>query len=1145
MFTTNQLTREARQILITEVEKGSPSDGLIQVGDVILGLNGEHFSRDARRSFGEALDIAEPKGRLDLLVWRPDPSAKTRTGTTQTISIPLPKQIPFAESAPFDCERSRQLMNASLDRVEAMVQKGQIGRLGENLLALLAGGRPEHLQLVRDYLHKEEWASPDYTIGLETGGLVVWKNGIRGLVLSEYYLLTEDEYVLPALKEHAVKVAMGQGGNGTWGHGFAWLTYNDGQMNGVLKGYGGLNLAGLPCLLNMTLAERCGITDPHIEAGLDRGLTFFSSFVGHGTIGYGYHRPSLDIYNNGHNGYGSNGKNAIASLIYAAAGDKKVSNYFSMLMTSSYDESEYGHAGNTFKQFWEMMGVNAGGPEAVIAYHKKRRWYYALGRGWDGRIMYQKLGGYYGGVTVNLDASRVMRNALPLRKLMITGRDAKQDLWLSTEQVQEAIKAGSWHHADYSQYSNDELIAALDCWLPGGREWIAMELAKREGVVPSLMKTLTSDVADQRAGACAALGYQREKAAPAVDGLIACLSDSAPQVQVAASHALMRVGKPAYRAVPEMMKVITTLNEKEPLEPVLQAMAYCLSAPPSRWAPLYFDGILSTMPQDPNPLKDMDREILYPALRRLISANSARVRLCGTSLFRLLEEEDVVALGSEIYAATRYRAPNMPMFEDLARREGMDLMEKFHIIEGVGLTTHSLITPKWGSQWREPHHFEVLQRYGQAAESALPELKQNRWARRASPSRELLEATISTIENDRESRNSRSLLDMVENDFQANLPENAQDDQLVTHCRESIAERPHAHLRRIAALRILVNKLGEASAPDLADALKQPSDLLREHVIDLACGLKASRALAHHWETFLKNTSDPQQLKGLLRLVGRTRHAGMDLIIPFLDHADEQVRRTAMLALGDYGGKPALDLLMQRLGDTLNNRELRDLETALSHCYQSIDNPMATWPKETLPRVRASLVMAYGLMDTTQVVEDLLSLLEEDSGLVRTTVLDRLALSHQSGIIDRMLPIAQKEMDARRRHELLTVIFQRIICESEADRDTVSDLQSLMMCCQDRRMQEDILAELTWFPNEQALSLISDFIQQTAGENQVLINAAAQAAVDVCRQLNETSVPKGKMAILLESVLQKKISEELADEARQLLAGYAQPQHAK
>jgi hypothetical protein len=56
-------TSEARQILITGVEKGSPADGVLETNDVILGVNGKAFGGGARVALGQAVTEAESEMR--------------------------------------------------------------------------------------------------------------------------------------------------------------------------------------------------------------------------------------------------------------------------------------------------------------------------------------------------------------------------------------------------------------------------------------------------------------------------------------------------------------------------------------------------------------------------------------------------------------------------------------------------------------------------------------------------------------------------------------------------------------------------------------------------------------------------------------------------------------------------------------------------------------------------------------------------------------------------------------------------------------------------------------------------------------------------------------------------------------------------
>jgi len=98
-------TAEARQILITKVEKGSPADGVLEVGDVILGVGGKPFDSDPRRALGQAITEAEKtanKGLLKLIRWR--------KGTKEEVAVPLKVMGSYSDTAPFDCPKSKQIL---------------------------------------------------------------------------------------------------------------------------------------------------------------------------------------------------------------------------------------------------------------------------------------------------------------------------------------------------------------------------------------------------------------------------------------------------------------------------------------------------------------------------------------------------------------------------------------------------------------------------------------------------------------------------------------------------------------------------------------------------------------------------------------------------------------------------------------------------------------------------------------------------------------------------------------------------------------------------------------------------------------------------------------------------------------------------
>src|SRR5438067_260622 len=59
IYTANGHSHDARQILITDVAKGSPADGVLAKDDVILGVEGKVFTDDARVQFANAIAFAE------------------------------------------------------------------------------------------------------------------------------------------------------------------------------------------------------------------------------------------------------------------------------------------------------------------------------------------------------------------------------------------------------------------------------------------------------------------------------------------------------------------------------------------------------------------------------------------------------------------------------------------------------------------------------------------------------------------------------------------------------------------------------------------------------------------------------------------------------------------------------------------------------------------------------------------------------------------------------------------------------------------------------------------------------------------------------------------------------------------------------
>jgi HEAT repeat protein len=1118
MYVKRLMTHEARQILVTEVDAGSPSEGVLEEGDVILGVGGKPFDSDARKCLGAAIDEAEKeenKGILQLTRWRPVKDATPRQGKVEEVKITLPVMGGYSTTAPYDCPKSATIRDEALRHVIAGAAKKDFGKLGECALALMAVGGPDHMRMVREYLHEAKWAKPDFEISLESGGLVCWGYGIHTLIMTEYYLATGDEYVLPAIREHAVKIAMGQSSGGLWGHGFAWTSKNDGRLHGSLGGYGALNLAGLPCLLSMILARKCGVEHPEIDAAIERACRFFREFVGRGTIGYGYHRPSLDHYNNGRNGFSSNGKNAIAGLVFSVLGEGEVSNYYAKLITSSYDEREYGHAGNSFNVFWGMLGANCGGPRAAAAFHRETRWYNALTRKGDGSVNFQQLGGYYGGATLDLAAAHVLANAVPLRKLYITGREPNRSLWLDEAQVKEAVDAGRWHWADYDAMSVDELVAALDCWSPGAREWIAKALGEKAGdSVAPLLKALGSDSAHLRAGACTAFGYQRERAASAVPALVKALSDKESTVRVAASYALMRVGAPARNAIPDMFKAVVTTEEEGPLQATLQAMSFSLGSDGAGTAPLYFTGILASTPEGENPLDGMDRDILYPAIARLSRSRSGRIRGCGVYAFKYFNREDIKMMAQEIYDVTASKAPDFVMFAERPRCHGMDLMARFDITDGVKLCADSLIGGGWGGFWREPHHFHTLQAYGRLARSELTRLKAARWSRRDGEKRAILEETIRAIESDEREVNPVSLLDLVGERVETELTAVDGNRACAALCRELITRDPEDHLQHAVALRKLVAMRGSGAFGDILSGLESPGEFVRAEAVALGSELEGF-CMGWRWRRALRNAESAQKAGVFRVLAARGDRKVLDDAIQCLAHEDEAVQIAAIKLAGELGGLDEAAILAVLLGKGFEGEVRAAMEAAVAAICRTTAGE--GWALRLVVEMlasaddaqRVSLARTLGNIGSSEALRAIIPVLADKNREARSVAAEILGGSKEPGVTAMLFAAAGETEDKGLKVEIARTCLRRVVVEVAPGEGRLPVLQQTMALTDNRSIITEALAELQWMPSPAALRLAQSWADRTGeGTTAVAIAESASAAVVAIREALATSGSK-------------------------------------
>lgn len=700
MFCDKLVTTDARQIAITAVEAGSPADGIIAVGDVILGVCGKPFTSDPRTEFGRAVTMAETDnggGRLILTRWR--------AGKTDDVTLKLPVLGSFNATAPFECPKSQRILAQGLRALAARMAEPDYANATDpiprslNALALLAGGEATDLPLVR---REAQWAADFRTNDFRT-----WYYGYVMILLAEYTTATGDDSVLPGLRRLALEAANGQSAVGSWGHTFA-------LPDGRLRGYGMMNSPGLPLTIGLVLARDAGIDDPKVTHAIDLSASLLRFYTGKGAIPYGDHAAWTETHED-------NGKCGMAAVLFNSLGESRSADYFTRMALASHgNERDCGHTGNYFNLLWSLPAIGLAGPHATGAWIKEfGDWYHDLARRHDGTFTHQgppepDHDSYHGW---DATGAYLLGYALPLRKIRLTGKVPGVVQPLSPERAQNIVADGrGWNNKDrrsfYDQLTNSELVERLTSWSPVVRERAAMAISWRnEPPLSDVIALLDSDSVDARIGACHAVEKIRGDAAPSVPQLRALLGHEDLWLRVRAASALAAIGNPAVVALPEMLDLMT--RAPSPEDPRGMEQRFVAFA------------IFGTMLPRMKSLDTVDKEKLLAAIARVLQNQDGRARSEVSEIYRRLSYQELRPLFPTILAAIETPAPSGEMFADGVRLNGLKVLASHHIAEGLQATANYLRTQNpWASEHRTPEILKVLEAYGAEARIIIPHLEE-------------------------------------------------------------------------------------------------------------------------------------------------------------------------------------------------------------------------------------------------------------------------------------------------------------------------------------------------------------------------------------------------------------------------------------
>jgi len=726
MYSDKLVTADARQIRITTVDRNSPAAGVLAVGDVILGVGGKRFSYDPRTEMGKAITQAETesgRGALSLIRWR--------GGKTATAVVKLRVLGTYSATAPYDCPKSKRILEQGCKALAIRVGAGSYRQnpitRSLNALALLASGNPKYLPLVKK---EAQWAAT-----FSADSMATWYYGYVIMLLSEYKMATGDASVMPGLRRLALEAARGQSIVGSWGHKFA-------GPDGRLVGYGMMNAPGLPLTTSLVMARAAGVNDPAVARAIERSARLLRFYIGKGAVPYGDHAPWTQTHED-------NGKCGMAAVMFNLLGETKAAEYFSRMSVAAHGaERDSGHTGNFWNILWSLPGVAQSGPNATGAWMREYgAWSFDLARRWDGTFLHQGPPEMRSDKTSGWDCTGgyLLAYAMPLKKIYLTGKRKSAVPQLDASTAQGLIIDGrGWSNKDrnsaYDKLSEKELFERLASWSPIVRERAALALARRKGPdpVPALVKMLASASVEARTGACQALAQQKGRAAPAVGALAKALKDDDLWLRIKAAEALANIGPPAMSTVPQLL----TMLAKGPSK-----------ADPRGMEQRYLSfTVFGTMLK--NSLEGVDRDLLREAVVAGLQNQDGRSRGTVGRVYQHLTYDEIKPLLPAIYEAIVVPAPSGIMFASGVRVQGIAILAKHRIREGMPLCIKIMEIDKWGKKGRITQCLKTIETYGAAAKAILPQIRQlekdlraHSEARMLAPVIEQVRALIKKIEN--------------------------------------------------------------------------------------------------------------------------------------------------------------------------------------------------------------------------------------------------------------------------------------------------------------------------------------------------------------------------------------------------------------
>ncbi|HMN95163.1 MAG TPA: DUF6288 domain-containing protein [Phycisphaerales bacterium] len=472
---------EPKALLVRHVFAGSPASGVVRLGDLIVGAGaaggaGGAAAAEAAEDSGRPGGDEGTAGRESLLFRHPHrngygesvfgahgpisefaaaletaqgPRARDagklalllrRDGERVEVALDVGTAYgAFGPEFPARCGKSERILSELLEFLARNQRPdGSFGNPIHNTfapLALLASGDPRHLPAVERCV-RMLCASTHASDEGAAFSLPNWTYMGAALVLSEYYLATGAEWVLPELRQVHDFIAAGQyldmaqinpkareshpdsfptgplDSHGGWGH------------NPGFEGYGPIAMITAQGALAYSMMARCGIAID--RAHHDAAYRFLKNATG--ANGYVWYGSRVGGAPDGWADMGRTGAAAIANFLSPYADDsyRERARLHSNVIAAHPQSFPDTHGSPAMGMAHAALGASIE-PANFRALMDANRWWFALAQCCDGSFYYQPNrdnAGYGDDARMTASSVTAFILAIPKRSLVITGRPA-------------------------------------------------------------------------------------------------------------------------------------------------------------------------------------------------------------------------------------------------------------------------------------------------------------------------------------------------------------------------------------------------------------------------------------------------------------------------------------------------------------------------------------------------------------------------------------------------------------------------------------------------------------------------------------------------------------------------------------------------